>query len=48
MKPDPAFPKAVLKLGRWTAALAALALVFAAYLQPDLVVDLANRVWSCF
>lgn len=25
-----------------------LALVFAAYLQPDLMVDLANRVWSCF
>lgn len=25
-----------------------LALVFASYLQPDLMVDLANRVWSCF
>ena len=25
-----------------------LALVFAAYLSPHLVVDLANRVWACF
>jgi hypothetical protein len=36
---------------RWlwrVASLLALALVFAAYLQPDLVFDLANRVWSCF
>lgn len=32
----------------WAAAAAALAAVFMAYLQPDLVVDLANRVWSCF
>ncbi len=32
----------------WSAALAALAAVFMAYLQPGLVVDLANRVWSCF
>jgi hypothetical protein len=36
---------------RWfwrTAALLALALVFASYLQPDLMFELANRVWSCF
>ena len=36
---------------RWAwraAALLALALVFAAYLQPDLMFELANRVWSCF
>jgi hypothetical protein len=32
----------------WGAALVALAAVFAAYLHPGLVVDLANRVWSCF
>jgi len=32
----------------WAAAAAALAAVFMAYLQPDLMVDLANRVWSCF
>ena len=31
------------------AAIAALlALVFAAYLQPDFVVDLANRIYLCF
>jgi hypothetical protein len=29
-------------------ALLALGLVFAAYLQPDLMLDLANRLWSCF
>ena len=32
----------------WLAALAALTLVFAAYLNPHLAVDLANFVWSCF
>ena len=26
----------------------ALAAVFAAYLDPHLAVDLANRFWSCF
>ena len=31
----------------WVAAVSALAAVFMAYLQPDLVVDLANRAWSC-
>jgi hypothetical protein len=36
---------------RWTwraAALAALALVFASYLQPDLILQLATQVWNCF
>ena len=32
----------------WSTALAVLALVFAAYLDPHTVVDLANRVWACF
>lgn len=32
----------------WAVAATALALVFASYLSPHLVVDLANRVWSCF
>jgi hypothetical protein len=32
----------------WAASLFALALVFAWYLQPDLMFELANRVWSCF
>lgn len=32
----------------WAAVAAALLLVAQAYLSPHLVVDLANRVWSCF
>ena len=32
----------------WAAAAAALAAVFAAYLSPHTMVDLANRVWACF
>ena len=33
----------------WRGVMAAvLALVFAAYLQPGFVVDLANRVYLCF
>jgi hypothetical protein len=32
----------------WAAALVALAGVFAAYLNPHAMVDLANRVWACF
>lgn len=30
------------------AAVAALLLVFAAYLRPDLVMTLANQLWACF
>ena len=26
----------------------ALALVFAAYLQPEFVMNLANQIWACF
>ena len=40
-----------LHLRRWLAVSAAaltLAAVFAAYLDPHVVVDLATRVWSCF
>lgn len=36
---------------RWlwrTAAALALALVFASYFQPSLVLDLANQLWNCF
>lgn len=39
------------KLGaalRFLVSLSALLAVFAAYLDPHLAVDLANRVWSCF
>lgn len=32
----------------WLLALAALAAVFAAYLNPHMAVDIANFVWSCF
>ena len=32
----------------WAAALLALGTVFAAYLNPHLVADLAGRVWACF
>jgi len=32
----------------WAAAMLALGAVFAAYLSPHLVFDLANRVWACF
>ena len=32
----------------WLAVLAALAIVTASYFQPALVVDLGNRLWSCF
>jgi hypothetical protein len=32
----------------WAAVASALALTAAAYLDPHVMVDLANRVWSCF
>ena len=33
----------------WRAgALATLAVVFASYLQPDLVLQLATQLWNCF
>ena len=32
----------------WAVALAALAAVFTAYLDPQLAFDLATRVWACF
>ncbi len=31
----------------WTLVLAALGGVFWSYLAPDLVLELATRVWSC-
>lgn len=36
------------RLLAWTAALAALGGVFAAYFNPHLMVELANAVWACF
>ena len=40
-----------MKLGRalvWVASGAALLLVFAAYLRPDVAMTLADQLWSCF
>ncbi len=36
-----------LRLLGWAVASMALASVFAAYLSPHVVVDLASRVWAC-
>ena len=36
------------RIAAWTAITIALAGVFAAYQRPELAVDLANRLWSCF
>lgn len=36
------------RLLAWAAALAVLGAVFGAYLQPTLMLELANQVWSCF
>ena len=32
----------------WLAVAAMLALVFMAYAQPALMVDLSNQIWACF
>ena len=40
-----------MKLGRsfaWVAAAAVLGLVFMAYTQPALMIDLSNQIWACF
>ncbi|WP_348754905.1 hypothetical protein [uncultured Aquincola sp.] len=44
MRPSPA----TRRLLAWAAALAVLGAVFAAYLQPTLMVELANQMWACF
>jgi hypothetical protein len=36
------------RLAGWLVVLLALGAVFSAYLDPHRVVELANRVWSCF
>jgi hypothetical protein len=40
--------KPAVRIAAWGGVLAVLGLVFASYLSPHLVVDLANRVWACF
>jgi hypothetical protein len=32
----------------WAGLLAVLAVVFAAYLHPDLALTLATQLWNCF
>ena len=32
----------------WTAVLTALGLVFVAYAQPEMMVRVADFIWSCF
>lgn len=32
----------------WAASAAALLLVFAAYVRPELAMTLADQLWSCF
>gem|GEM_PF-495740 len=32
----------------WFAVGIVLALVFAAYLRPDMAMSLANQIWACF
>ena len=47
MKPTPGSSRRGRWIG-WAAALLALALVFAWYLQPGLMFEMTNRIWSCF
>lgn len=32
----------------WAAAIAALLATFALYQRPDFMIDMADRLWSCF
>jgi hypothetical protein len=32
----------------WAGVVVVLGLVTASYFQPELIVDLSNRFWSCF
>ena len=40
--------RALPRLLAWAAVLAALAAVFALYLQPTLLVSLSEQLWACF
>ena len=48
MAPLTTRPSPGLRLAAWAVAVTVLLLVFAAYLDPHLVVDLAGRLWACF
>ncbi|MBL8317915.1 MAG: hypothetical protein JNJ42_05890 [Burkholderiaceae bacterium] len=41
-------PRSWRRWAAWSATIGALVLVFAAYRNPHLMVDLANRLWACF
>lgn len=41
-------PRRALVALSYLAAALALGLVFSLYFSPDLVIDLAGRLWSCF
>jgi hypothetical protein len=41
-------PAPARRIALWAGALAALLAIFLLYLQPDLVLTLANQLWSCF
>ncbi len=47
MKPAPGLTSTWRALAALVAAIV-LALVFAAYLRPGFVLDMANRLWLCF
>ena len=36
------------RIAWWSATVAALALVFAAYANPHLAREMASQVWACF
>jgi hypothetical protein len=38
----------VRRVALWAGALAVLLAVFLLYLQPDLMLTLANQLWNCF
>jgi ferric-dicitrate binding protein FerR (iron transport regulator) len=47
--PAPTRPRRRLRNGAWAlVTVTACLLVFLQYLRPDMTVDLANRLWSCF
>jgi hypothetical protein len=36
------------RIAAWTAGVVVLAAAFLAYLRPDFMLDLANRIYLCF
>ena len=40
--------RSIARASAWIAAFALLAIVFAAYLQPELALTLATQLWNCF